>query len=267
MERLIRGADVRNEETFFGKCICEVSMVVRRNHFECGDSAFAYCDGEKLIVAVFDGVSGEPGAAMASSDAAQAMLEHLKTAKKADEEALKEAFTKAHLAINLGATTVSIAIVEKDGSFILAGIGDSPIYSIDRGKASLELPPARAVGEGDSILKFFHFRTIVTSVLGGAGEISIRICSGKLEKGHTLILATDGLSDNLFMVAKEGYISDCSGAGDLQEILRGKKAPKAMVSSLMDELGKRIQGGRAEGKAGILVPKKDDIAIIALRIA
>lgn len=267
MEKIIRGEDVRNPEHFTGKtAFCAYSMVIRKGHGECGDSAFVYADDGKVVAAVFDGVSGEPGAALASSDAACATLDYLKKLPQADEDAIKETFTKAHLAIRFGATTAALLFIKEDGSFTIASIGDSPIYSINgKGKLSLELPLARAVGDGDSILKFFYYRNLVTSVLGSPGELNLSIRQGKLKKGELFILASDGLSDNLFVKTKGGFVTDSSGEEDLKALVNRKKSPEAIVGRLLSELEKRISKGKVERKGAILVPKEDDIAIIVVK--
>lgn len=240
---------------------------MKRGHYECGDSAFAYCDAGKAILGVFDGVSGEPGAAIASSDAATAVLNSLKNAERPGAKELKQALIDGHLAIRLGATTATVLIILKDRSFIAASVGDSPLYGINaKGKLALELPLARSVGDGDSILKFFHFRAIVTEVLGGAGEPRARIREGKLKRGEGFILASDGLSDNLFVKSSGGYVSDTSGEADLKALIADEKSPKTLVSSLMGRVSKRIAGERAEEPGRVLVPKQDDVAIAAVEL-
>jgi serine/threonine protein phosphatase PrpC len=268
MEKLICGSDVKTPIEYSGKSkFCEFSMYVKKGHYECGDSAFIYGDGKKFMAAVLDGVSGEPGAAFASSDAAAAILNHLKDLDSINETELKEAFTKAHLAIRLGSTTVTILILEKNGKFILASIGDSPAYGIDKkGILNLELPLARSVGDKDSVLKFFYFRNVITTSLGGASDINIQIKSGNLEKGEIIILASDCLSDNLYVEVKDGYVTESSGKRDLKALISKKKNLHAIVTTLTKEIEKRVaHGQRVETKDTILVPKEDDLAIIVIR--
>jgi serine/threonine protein phosphatase PrpC len=267
MERLICGADVADAQKASGKTsFCEFAMAVKKGHGECGDSAFVYSGKDTLVAAVFDGVSGEPGASFASSDAAAAVLEHLKGVEKPGEAAMKEALTKAHLAIRLGSTTATILHMDKRGAFMMASIGDSPAYSINgKGRLSLEMPLARLVGDNDSILKFFYFRNMVTSVLGFAGDLNVHIRSGTLKKGEIIILASDGLSDNLFMEVKGGFVTDSSGKKDLAAIVGKLRSPASIVKKLLSELKRRIRLGKKEGPGKMLIPKADDIAIIAVR--
>ncbi|MEW6748644.1 MAG: protein phosphatase 2C domain-containing protein [Candidatus Micrarchaeota archaeon] len=269
MERLMKGGMVELEESAEGKTpFCDFSLIVRRGHMECGDSAFVYSDENKLLAGVFDGVSGEPGAEQASSDAAEAALSYLKNLDRIGEEEMKEALSRAHLSIKISSTTASLLYLKKDGSFMVAAIGDSPIYGVDaKGGVSLEIPPARTVRDRDSILKYFAFRNYITAALGGPAELlEVSIRKGRLKKGEMLIVASDGLSDNLFVETEDGYVSDSSGVKDLQSLIKGKRTPSSVIKTLMAELAKRLSEGRVEKPGRILQPKEDDIAIAAIRL-
>jgi serine/threonine protein phosphatase PrpC len=267
MEKLILGSEVADSESVSGKNkFSEFSVLVKKGHDDCGDSAFVYCDEDKTIIAVFDGVSGEAGAANASSQAAAAILGALKGESRMDAKKMEGALRDAQKKVTFGLTTAAVAFIRKSGSFVIAGVGDSPVYGIDKkGKISLELPLARAVKDGDAILKYFYYRNLLTSAIGpdSAGELAMR--SGKLEKGEALILASDGLSDNLFVKTKEGFVTDSSGTDDLAEIASGESS-ESIVTALAGEVAKRISVGRIEKKDSMLVPKADDLAIAALRM-
>lgn len=268
MKKLIAGSRVVDAETVSGSCgFCDFSAIVRKGHGECGDSAFVCCDDEKFAAGVFDGVSGEPGAASASSEAAAAALDSAVKAGKADENAVRDAISGANRAVRTGYTTAALALVAKNGSFAVGGVGDSPVYSISRkGEADLELPLGRAVGDGCSILKFLNFRSLVTSVLGHSGEeLPIHVRSGRLRAGDLLVLASDGLFDNLFFATKDGYVSDSAGTADLLSLLGNEREPGAITSKLAAAVASRIAGGNREEKGRLLVPKEDDLAIVSLR--
>jgi serine/threonine protein phosphatase PrpC len=268
MESLISGKDVTASSDASGKnAFSEFFIFVRKGHEDCGDSAFAYSDEKKTIIAVFDGVSGEAGAANASTEAASAILEALKSENHADPKAVERAFIKAQEKITFGLTTAAVAFIEKTGAFVVAGVGDSPVYGVDKkGKITLELPLARAVKDGDAILKYFYYRNLLTSAIGqdSSGELAIR--SGKLEKGEMLILASDGLSDNLYVKTKEGFVTDSSGCEDLADIARGKKTAESLANALSDETAKRISVGKIERHDSMLVPKEDDLSIAVIRM-
>jgi serine/threonine protein phosphatase PrpC len=267
MEKLLLGKGITKKAS--ASCeskICNLHMLLMKGHGECGDSAFAYCDDERVIIAVFDGVSGEPDASHASSLAATEVLEFLKS-KPHDDKSIRDALIHASKEIMKGYTTASVISILKDGSFIMATVGDSPIYGIDSdGELGLEIKPGRPVGKGDAIFKFMNFRTLVTSVLGPSEvDMEIQMKEGKISKDQMIILASDGLSDNLFVKVTDGYVTDASGSDDLKEIIGDIKTPEKIVKKLEEELSSRIPKGNIEKPGAVLHPKADDLAIIALR--
>ncbi len=268
MEKVIRGTEVSGTATASGGSpFCELFCLVRKGHEECGDSAFVYADGKKAIVAVFDGVSGEAGASEASAVAATVVLEELSGAGRMSEKRVKDALLKAHGRISFGLTTAAVAFIERSGAFMIAAVGDSPIYSISReGRTDLELPLARTVGDGASVLKFFYFRNLLTSAIGGGSQdISVHIRRGKLKEGEVLLLASDGLSDNLYVGVSEGYVTESSGVTDLAGLVGSERSPEALVERLAEEVSRRLSAGRVERAGSILVPKEDDLALVAVR--
>ncbi len=267
MEKLLLGKGISDKAS--ASCeskICNLHMVVIKGHGECGDSAFAYCDDERVIIAVFDGVSGEPDASHASSLAATDIIEFLKP-KPHNDRNIRDAIIHASKEILKGYTTASIISITKDGSFIMATVGDSPIYGMDKeGELGLEIRPGRPVGKGDAIFKFMNFRTLVTSVLGPSEiDMEIQMKEGKISKDEIIILSSDGLSDNLFVKVKDGYVEDASGADDLKELIGEMKTPEKIVKTLEEELKSRISKGNVEKPGLVLHPKPDDLAIIVLR--
>ncbi len=268
MEKVIKGTEVPDTVTASGgNTFCECFCLVRKGHEECGDSAFVYADERKAIVAVFDGVSGEAGAAAASAVAAASILKDLSAGDRVSEKRMKDALSAAHGRISFGLTTAAVAFIERSGAFMVAAVGDSPIYSISsEGKTDLELPLARTVGDGASVLKFFYFRNLLTSAIGGGPQdFSVHIRKGKLKEGEVLILSSDGLSDNLYVEVSEGYVTDSSGRGDLASLVGGERSPEALVRGLAGEVSRRLAAGRVERPGSILVPKEDDLAIVAVR--
>ena len=240
----------------------EIAALVRKGHEECGDSAFVYADREKIILAVFDGVSGEKGAANASSVAAKSILDSLKD-KAVTQEDVKNAISKASQDIKEGYTTVALAVI-KGESLIIASVGDSAIYSKSGKAITLELPLGRPVKKGDSVMKFFAFRNLVTSVIGPTNTaIELRIAEGRINKGDMLILASDGLVDNLFVRTKEGFVKDATGTNDLGTLIKSK-SPKKIVKDLDSIIQKRVKKGKIEEKERILDPKVDDVSLIVM---
>lgn len=268
MEKLMLGKAIRKEMSFgcstkIGECF----SFVRKGHEECGDSAFVYMDSKKAILGIFDGVSGEPGAASASSTAASTALELLKKHDRPNGKIMAKALAKASRKIRNGYTTATLCFIANDGSTILAGVGDSPVYGITKkGKIALELPLGRAVGDDNAVFKFFFFRNLVTSVLGPSGvDIHIHTREGKIGKGEMILIATDCLNDNLHIKVHNGYVKDSSGTKDLEKIIGKLKKPESIVKKIAREIKKRIAAGKKETKGHMLVPKEDDLALIAFR--
>ena len=89
------------------------------------------------------------------------------------------------------------------------------------------------------------------------------------DEGH---LARDSHPDHdrshQFRNAAEGRPS--SGAhpnlADLSELIGKTREPEGIVRMLFAEIEKRLPAGRVERKKSMLVPKEDDIAMIALRL-
>lgn len=277
IERVLDGSKITDSESFsFKEAPFSVSVLVKRGHEECGDSAFSYCDKDKLIIGVFDGVSGEPGASIASSDAARSILASLKSKNKASENDMLEALSKADCEIKKGYTTALVLFIERtSGEFVIASIGDSVAYTRDKkGDVALELPISRVVRNGDSVMRFLTYRNLVTSVLGkgnanneaqvpgiSSESPDVSICSGKMGTGDFFILASDALPDNLFIKVDDGIVKDSSGNDDLESLIEGEADSKKIVMKLEATVKMRIDQGRFERKNEFLVPKEDDLTI------
>jgi serine/threonine protein phosphatase PrpC len=89
--------------------------------------------------------------------------------------------------------------------------------------------------------------------------------SGKLKKGEAILLASDGLLDNLRVKVHDGYVTDSSGTEDLARLVGRERDPEKISRLLMKEIVTRIKAGKKEKAGLMLVPKEDDIAIAALR--
>lgn len=265
-EFLIKATDVQTELT--GQIMnesFEACCIVKKIHDVCGDSAFAYFDDGKAIVAVFDGVSGEAGADNASSVAAEIILSELRGMKKITEKKIKDALCKAHEKITHGFTTCLVVVVNNDGTYLAASVGDSSLYGIDiNGKITLEIERARIVGDGDNEFRFFMFRDIVKSAIGwNSGRFEMQTKKGRLSHGEIFILATDGMTDNFRVEACDSKITDSSGEEDVHEAVKGPDAADA-CKNLVEVFNNRYDKSEriVDGK-WILAPKKDDVTVMA----
>jgi len=245
----------------------EAYLLVRKSHAECGDSAFLIHSGAMVSFGVFDGVSGQSHSAEASSRAAGAALESLKEERKVSMSALERALSAAGGAIERGYTTASICMVGSDGTLAMASVGDSPVYGLSKdGSISLELPLDRAVKEGDSVLKYTQYRNMLRSALGPAREKpDAHLRKGELSRGEGILVASDGLSDNLHLLLMDGYVTDASGCADLSALLGSERSPERIAAILESEIARRRQGGRIEGQGRLIIPKDDDLALVAFR--
>ena len=265
--KLLGSAIGGEERGGFQEGFAEVSYVVRKGHEACGDSAFAYVDDRKAIIAVFDGVSGEPGAEQASSVAAVATLNSLKAKDSPTKDDIQEAFVEAHSNITYGFTTAAVAVVERKGRFISGSVGDSTLYSLGRkGRVRLELVPMRIVGNGTPVMDFLMQRAVVPVALGLPSDMQIYMREGRLSDGDSLLLMTDAVLDNLSVNVRKGKVSDCSGVADLTRILRGAAGIKEAVSRIRDEIVRRMDARfDIRDPDAVLVAKQDDMAIVGLR--
>ena len=270
---MLLGSSITSNDSFESKnSFCSFAAIVAKGHEECGDSAFVYSDDERAIFAVFDGVSGEKNSSNASAQAASICLEKLKKLAFPSESDLVATLSSVSDSISAGYTTAAILFLTKKGDFAIASVGDSPIYSVSKDyEISCELPIGRVVGEKDAVFKFIQYRNYVTSVLGKSGkDIQINTRIGKVEKGTSFILCSDGLSDNLYFESREGQVYDSEGLTDLfyliKESIEKNKSPKSIVDLLYSEILSRLSKGRDESGNKILVPKEDDISIIFVRL-
>jgi serine/threonine protein phosphatase PrpC len=168
-------------------------------------------DAESGVLAVADGMGGERGGARASSLAVESLAAALEEARREGwmlRTAILNGFERANEAIcalGLGAGT-TLAAVEVSGNTIRPyHVGDSMILQIgQRGKLKLQTVAHSPVGfaveagvldEGEAM--HHEHRHLVSNVLGAA-DMRIEVGSGRrLAPRDTVLIASDGLSDNL----------------------------------------------------------------------
>ena len=271
-ERMIAGEDVRVTVRWSGKSpFCESALLVRKKNraAACGDSVFSYSDQEKAVLGVFDGVGKEADAGMASSKAAAGALSYLKEIGLPDCPSLilcmKEAFRQAAMSIKLGDTTAVMAFIQKTGSGVIGSAGDSPAYLVrSDGTTKLQLPLDNKVGDGALVPDFFSQRSITVSCLPLTWDRA-HIIPIQLNEGDRLVLASDGLSDNLYVSVRRNRVTDCSGAVDLCKLVGGEHSPTGMITLLADEVARRMEARSIWKWGRIMLSKPDDVAIAALR--
>jgi serine/threonine protein phosphatase PrpC len=192
------------------------------------DCAFAASYGpDAIVLAVADGAGGMPAGHRASSTAMQALSNSLSESRKQSlllRTAVLNGIEAAQRSVldlgNGSATTLTIVAVDQD-NFRSYHVGDSAALIVgQRGKVKLETiphsPTGFAVEAGflDASEALFHeHRHLVSNFIG---DSEMRIEVGKtqlLAKKDTVLVATDGLFDNL----RQQEIVDIMRRGPLSE--------------------------------------------------
>jgi PPM family protein phosphatase len=220
-------------------------------------------DAASCVLVVADGLGGERAGQEASSLAVKTIARIVREAAEQGGESLRAAIldaietaNEAILQLGLGAAT-TLAVAEiTDGEVRPYHVGDSMIL-VTGGLGKIKLltvshaPVAMAVESGmmDEHEAMHHeHRHLVSNVVGSD---SMRIEIGtklKLAPRDTLILASDGLSDNLH-------------TGEI--VARIRKGPlEKSVTGLIDDVHERMR----EPADGI-PHKPDDLTLIAFRLA
>ena len=225
------------------------------------DSATVIAMGEDCgVLAVADGLGGAPGGQQASAIAVECLVEAVRNATREGHDArwgILNGFETANeqvLALGIGAAT-TLTVAEVGGKSVRAyHVGDSQvIVTGQRGKLKLQTIPHSPVGYGveSGLLNeddaMHHEERHVVSNAIGSSEMHIDVGPPvRLAARDTVLLASDGLFDNLLM--KE--IVATVRKGPLERIVR----------DLADGAVARMGGG-GEGNPS----KPDDLTFIVFR--
>jgi len=224
-------------------------------------AAVASLGRASALLAVADGLGGQPGGASASElalsrlrDVASATVEGT-SARGAILDAI-EAANRAVLDRGIGAAT-TLAVAEiSDGHLRPYHVGDSAILVVgQRGKLKLQTlshsPVGYAVESGllDADEALHHEERHIVSNMVGAPDMRIEVGSAlALAPRDTVLLATDGLMDNL-------------GLAEIVEIVRRGPLERAArrLAELCDERMRRPLEGQPS--------KPDDVTFVLFRRA
>ena len=254
-------ADFEASELAGGFCVLYSSACPGRATANEDCAAIIRCGERTAVLAVADGVGGMRGGDLASRAALTALKEAILHSSNKKSESLRssilngiDAANKTVLDLGVGAAS-TLAIVEIQGHTIRPyHVGDSMILNVgQRGKIKLQTishsPVGFAVEAGllDPKAAMYHAqRHIVSNVIGSA-DMRIEIGSTlTLSPRDTLVLASDGLSDNLH----QSEIIESIRKGPLETGVRqmAEKSRRRMISTTPG------------------VPSKpDDLTIIAYR--
>lgn len=215
----------------------------------------------RVVLAVADGAGGLADAARASRIAVETLAELL--AQTPPGAALRESVLAAideanrrvlDLEVRAGSTFAG-AVIE-DGAARSYQVGDSAILIADehgtlRHQAVTHSPTGYAVEAGvfDEMQALRHVHRNLLSNMVGLEDLRIEISSRiPLRKGDTVLVASDGLVDNLYT----------------EEVLESLAAPTP--AEAIDQLVRNVYA-RMAGAANDLPSKPDDLAILLWRQA
>lgn len=216
---------------------------------------------DSAVIAVADGVGGAPAGSRASASAIECVLYAVQQAMR-DEQDLRHGilngFDEANekiLSLGLGAAT-TLTAVEINGCEVRAfHVGDSfMLITGQRGKVRLQTIPHSPVGYGvesgllDEKDAMYHEERHLISNAVGAADMRIDVGSPyDLAPRDTLVLSTDGLSDNLHTAE----IVECVRAGQLL----------TAAARLAEMATKRMEGAQTG-----LPSKPDDLTFLIFRL-
>ena len=214
------------------------------------------------VLAVADGLGGAPAGKQASYLAIQCLVRAVEEAAREGVEiraGILNGFESANedvLALALGAAT-TLTVVEFDGEFVRHyHVGDSIVLLTgQRGKIKMQSIPHSPVGYGveagllDETDAMHHEdRHVISNVIGSA-DMRIEVGSAiKIAPRDTLLLASDGLSDNLHMP-------------EIVECVR--KGPLAAVTTDLARQARERMEWEGEGKPS----KPDDLTFAIFRLS
>ncbi|MDX1431687.1 MAG: protein phosphatase 2C domain-containing protein [Gammaproteobacteria bacterium] len=217
-------------------------------------------DDRRLVLAVSDGVGGLPGGNKASSAALESLRACIVQARASDQplrEAILSGFDRANHAVAAlaGGPAATLAVVEVDGRSVRTyHVGDSGVLVFGgRGKMRLQTifhsPVGYAIEAGvlDEEDAIEHEdRHIVSNVIGDPAMHVGMSSALKLKLRDTLVIASDGLFDNLY-------------TQEIVETLRRGELSGA-VQSLADGCHARMAGAE-DGSPS----KPDDLTMVVFR--
>ena len=216
---------------------------------------------ESGVLAVADGLGGAPAGQQASSLAIQCLARTVEEAVREDSairSGILNGFESANeeiLALALGAAT-TLTVVEFDGRLVRHyHVGDSfCLLTGQRGKIKMQSIPHSPVGYAvesgllDETDAMHHEERHVISNVIGSVDMRIEVGSAvEVLPRDTLLVASDGLSDNLHMP-------------EIVECIR-----KGFLDSVAEELSRRARE-RMEGSDENEPSKPDDLTFAIFRL-
>jgi len=217
---------------------------------------------DSAVLMVADGVGGVRSGAQASALAVQSLSKSIRESSLNRDDlrpAILDGIERANaaiIALGIGAAT-TLALVEVNGTRIRPyHVGDSDILLTgQRGRVKLQTTPHSPVGAAveagmiDAEEAFTHENRHIVSNVVGAEDMRMEIGSAlKMSRRDTLMLASDGVSDNLH----EGEVIDLIRTGRLEV------SAAAMVDAATQRMAGAFELNRPHAKP-------DDLTFILIR--
>ena len=198
-----------------------------------GEDAYLIRDlgGDNFLDAVMDGVTGHGG-----EEASQSVVEALTAAVLASPDDVVEVLDEVNQEFfQVGGgrfllTTVSVALY-LEGRLHIISAGDSPVYLIN--SDSHQQLSGRVGG-------FLHVG--VAQAIGASdGLKNLRRTEAQIEPGTRLVLATDGVSDNITIAELVESVRNSASPDDASQRINGAVAARIEEGVLPEALGGRFR--------------------------
>jgi protein phosphatase len=184
--------------------------------------------GDTFLVAVADGMGGAVGGEIASATAIETATgvggRAAIRVQAANLAVLDEATRRPRLA-GMG-TTLTLAIIEPDGSVELGHVGDSRAYRYREGRLEMITTDHSYVSEmiasgrlSPEDAKNHPYRSVVTRAIGLEPVVDVDITELEMEDGDRILLCSDGLTAMLDETAIAEILADHDDPGSAAEVL------------------------------------------------
>ncbi len=266
-----------------------------RKKEKCQDTAIICISDKVAMAGVFDGFG--PGGGNVSEQLAKRLM-RLADSKRGWIETALESQLILRMAINSclnsgifesfedGSTAV-LSFLHADGRYSCSMLGDSALYKVGRtvemisdmdrvvvptkeGMMEKPLEETSLTPEMYAMARNFLLRPY--AVTGDYDAHNIMTVKGRLERGASLLLASDGLTKNVFFETDEnGFVRRIGGCADMERIIRNGQAEGIGAGEALSyTIGRRMRDAiQDNGKMWtdgqrVRICADDDLSIITI---
>jgi len=268
-----------------------------RNH--CRDTVMVFVDDRRVIAGVFDWYGEEVGKYFSEKTAetiSSMCEEHFRSSKSTltARQLLMKAIEKVRRICPAspsvsGGSAATIAVVSRSWIYNVASVGDSSVFEIgmqprrllkydhynmlDEGfRSGTEMKTVRKKAAGGSLECYLENRQTASSVIisheAAVPESMIETAKGKLQKGGSLILTTEGIAKNLAIeISMRGIVADISGQRDMKSMIGGCRTSQEVGNAIFEEIGRRMMNGKEHFPlyvGAVCAPLRDDRAVLII---